>query len=90
MRVLTDPTVLTTNELQELYSSYPEEIQMDSTFGTNIHGYKLINVVCADKYLRTHSVCFGLLSETLPETMALIVEFFAKIMDDTTKKTEVE
>ncbi len=37
--------VFTTNELQELCSSYPEVIQMDSTFGTNIHGYKLIHVV---------------------------------------------
>ncbi len=62
---------------------------MDSTFGTNIHLYKLIHVVCVDKYLRTHSVCFGLLSDLLAETMALFVDFFAKIMDDTTKKTEV-
>ncbi len=66
--------VFTTNELQELYSSYPEVIQMDSTFGTNIHGYKLIHVVCVDKYLRTHSVWFGLLSDLLAETMALFVD----------------
>ncbi len=46
-------------------------------------------MVCADKYLRTHSVCFGLLSDLLAETMAPFVEFFAKIMADTTKKTEV-
>ncbi len=62
---------------------------MDSTFGTNIHGYKLNHMVCVEKYLRTHSVCFGLLSDLLAETMALFVEFFAKIMGDTTKKTEV-
>ncbi len=89
MRIMTDPTVFTTNELQELYSGYPEVIQMDSTFGTNIHGYKLIHVVCADKYLRTHSVCFGLLSNLLAVIMALFVDFFAKIMGVTAKKTEV-
>ncbi len=49
MREMTDPTVFTTNELQELYSGYPEVIQMDSTLGTNIHGYKLIHVVCVSK-----------------------------------------
>ncbi len=53
-------TVFTTNDPQELYSSYPEVIQMDSTFGTNTHGYKLIHAVYVDKCLKTHSVCFGL------------------------------
>ncbi len=70
--------VFTTNELQELYSSFPEVIQMDSTFGTTIHGYKLIHAVYVDKYLKTHSVCFGLLSYLLADTMAVFVKFFAK------------
>ncbi len=65
--------VFTTNDLQELYSNYPEVIQTDSTFGTNTHGYKLIHAVYVDKCLRTHSVCFGLLSDLVAGTMAVFV-----------------
>ncbi len=68
--------MFTTNDLQELYSSYPKVIQIDSTFGTIIHGYKLIQAVYVDKCLRTHSVCFGLLSDLLADIMAVFVKNF--------------
>ncbi len=39
-----------------------------------------VHVVCVDKYLKTHSVCFGLLIDLLADTMALFVESFVNII----------
>ncbi len=63
---------------------------MDTTFTTNVHGYKLIHIVCIDQFLNTASVCYGLLSDVKEETMSILVcQYFAKLMGDSIYQTEV-
>ncbi len=62
---------------------------MDTTFTTNVHGYKLIHIVCIDQFLNTASVFYGLLSDVKEETMSIFVEFFARLMGDSIYQTEV-
>ncbi len=63
---------------------------MDTTITTNVHGYKLIHIVCIDQFLNTASLCYRLLSDVTEETMLIFVcQYFARLMGDAIYKAEV-
>ncbi len=83
-------TVFTTEESRSFFVYYPQVIQMDTTFTTNVHEYKLIHIVCIDQFLNTASVCYGPLSDVKEETMSICVcQYFARKMGDSIYLTEV-
>ncbi len=67
----------TTKELRSIFLNYPEVIQMDTTFTVNVFVYRLMHVVCIDRFLNTTPVCYRLPSDVKVEKMSFFVGFFA-------------
>ncbi len=79
----------TTPNLKILMGMYPEVLQMDITFRLNIHGYNTIHIVCVDRFMKSHTLAFGMLSDRTEGAIQIFVDFFAEQMGDNLDKVEV-
>ncbi len=61
---------------------------MDITFRLNIHGYNNIEIVCVDRFMKSHTLAVGMLSDRTEGAIQVFVNFFAEQMGDNLDKLE--